>query len=264
MISCLMQKTCSPTLIDQSSNYIKLYLSFLSEWTKYLTPNQKKPVYLTNYSMLNLLNLPNTMRRFGPLRNFWEGSTMGEGMLKKVKANYRRMHPNWEMCLTSKTMQMRSFIRIFEKLQNENELSSDKEQSKVVFSDRANHIYVFKNHDQLMDHFERGLPISVVITHNHNIFAVVTNDLLYNINPKKFGMECFGLNYFEFERPVLSTTMLLEHLDVKDFGIMLPKLTGQDDLEEMITYGVFTIVTMEWTKMNNDGKFSTNEYSHLS
>ena len=95
-----MQPTYSPELINETRTYIKIYLNCLASWNHYVTPPSKKPIWISTYSMLNLLNLPLIMETFGPLRNYWEGSIMGEGILKRVKANYSCMHPNWFMTLT--------------------------------------------------------------------------------------------------------------------------------------------------------------------
>ena len=103
-------------MISETEIYIKIYLNYMAEWKSYIQPSNKKPIWLSTYSMLNLLNLPDIMKRFGPLRNFWEGTTMGEGILKIVKGLYTYMHPTWFITLTKKIMKMRSLHKIRSKI----------------------------------------------------------------------------------------------------------------------------------------------------
>lgn len=49
----------------------------------------KKPKVISASNYLTLLNLPETMRRFGPLRGIWEGHWCGEGFVRKVKPHLR-------------------------------------------------------------------------------------------------------------------------------------------------------------------------------
>ena len=46
------------------------------------------------------MNIPETMRRYGPLKELWEGGYQGEGFLQFVKpeASYG-MRENWNVCL---------------------------------------------------------------------------------------------------------------------------------------------------------------------
>jgi hypothetical protein len=41
-------------------------------------------------NLITVLNLEPTIDRFGPLRYLWEGGSMGEGSIPKVKKNHTR------------------------------------------------------------------------------------------------------------------------------------------------------------------------------
>ena len=51
---------------------------------------------MTSYNFPSLLNLPEAMQEYGPLKNLWEGGYQGEGFLLLVKpeASYG-MRKNW-------------------------------------------------------------------------------------------------------------------------------------------------------------------------
>ena len=95
-----MQSTYSLELINETRIYIKIYIDCLASWNHYVTLPSKKSIWIFTYSMLNLLDLPSMMETFGPLKNYWEGSKIVEGILKRVKVSYSRMYPNWFMTLT--------------------------------------------------------------------------------------------------------------------------------------------------------------------
>ena len=67
MLCRLMQPTYSPELINETRTYIKIYLNCLASWNHYVTPPSKNTIWISTYSMLNILNLPSMMETFGPL-----------------------------------------------------------------------------------------------------------------------------------------------------------------------------------------------------
>lgn len=247
MLSRLMQKKCSPSSIDESKAYIYLYLNFLAGWTQYLIPSNKKPLWLSSYSMLNLLNLPKVMEQHGPLRNFWEGSTMGEGILKRVKEHYSRMSPNWHMSLTKRVLQFRSLNLIHKKIERlENPKDTSQETS---FKEIANNYHVYPDSLCLERAFSNGQPISIIVCPKMRIYAVVTCDILYEIEIRAYTDESFGHHYYLFREPKL-TNLLLTNIKIIEFGLMLPRLTGNEDLEDMTEENCYTIITSEWKQID--------------
>ena len=252
MISRLMQQKCSPPSIEEARAYIHLYLSFLTGWTQFLIPSHKKPLWLSSYSMLNLLNLPEVMEAHGPLRNFWEGSTMGEGILKRVKEHYSRMSSNWHMSLTRRVLQYRSLNLIHKKIEKlENESNSNTYQDSPTFKEISNNYHVYPDSLCLERAFSNGQPISILIGNKMKIFAVVTCDILYEIEIRAYTEECFGHHYYLFREPKF-TENLLQNITIVDFGIMLPRLTGYEDLEDMTEDSCYTIITSEWKQIDEN------------
>ena len=47
------------------------------------------PAWISQYNFLCLLNLPDTMRKYGSIRNLWEGGKDGESYLKTVKGHLK-------------------------------------------------------------------------------------------------------------------------------------------------------------------------------
>jgi hypothetical protein len=60
-----------------------------------------------------LLNIPNQVRRFGPLRLIWEGGTIGEGYLRKVKAELNTgLRKCWQIWLIEHLLINHSYEQI--------------------------------------------------------------------------------------------------------------------------------------------------------
>jgi hypothetical protein len=47
--------------------------------------HQMMPSWISCYNFLCLLNIPRVVRKYGPMRNLWEGGPVGEGFLRFVK-----------------------------------------------------------------------------------------------------------------------------------------------------------------------------------
>ena len=59
------------------------------------------------------------------------------------------------------------------------------------------------------------------------------------------------MHIFSFENPILRNNILFQNIDVLDFGIMLPKLTGSEEFDDMLVESTYTIVTMEWKHIDS-------------
>ena len=85
---CLLLKTamCLRTTmkeVDHLEAIIRMFLINYDIIDRYL--NEGNASWVTQYNMLCLLNLPETMRRYGSIRNVWEGGHDGESYIKHVK-----------------------------------------------------------------------------------------------------------------------------------------------------------------------------------
>ncbi|KAL7567097.1 hypothetical protein ACA910_009427 [Epithemia clementina (nom. ined.)] len=65
--------------------------------------SHEKPSRVTLYNFMSLLNLPDAVRRFGPLRNIWDGGMQGEGFLWYVKREMSMgLRNNWQKQLLTR------------------------------------------------------------------------------------------------------------------------------------------------------------------
>ena len=67
--------------------------------------DKRKPIWLRKYNFQSLLNIPEMMRDFGPLVNYWEGSMQGEGYLRLVKPKINSIHiKHWHVNVHKKIL----------------------------------------------------------------------------------------------------------------------------------------------------------------
>jgi hypothetical protein len=87
---------------------IRIFLTVYAEMDDKLTRKNALPTWLTAYNFLSLLNLPDIVRLYGPIRNIWEGSWVGEGFLRFIKpAMIHGLRKNWEKSTMTSLMRMK-------------------------------------------------------------------------------------------------------------------------------------------------------------
>jgi len=58
------------------------------------------------YNFICLLNIPNVIRNYGPIRNIWEGATQGEGFIRVIKPELSAgLRKNWQVSKMKKLLQ---------------------------------------------------------------------------------------------------------------------------------------------------------------
>lgn len=86
---CLMIKTVmsSNSAAHDADKLEALVRYFLINYDNVTDGQLKKGLapWITHYNMLCLLNLPNVVRKYGSMRNIWEGGMDGEAYVKKAK-----------------------------------------------------------------------------------------------------------------------------------------------------------------------------------
>ena len=257
-IQRVMQSTYNGKLIDETDNYVKLFLSFLHEWDSNIKDNESKPVWLSSYSLLNLLNLREMMLRFGPVRNLWEGGSRGEGILRMIKHHVSNVEKNWHICSTRKFYQHKSMERIMQQL---SPLDSTKTRT---FADKANNIHFYDKKKNLNDAFLSGQPISVFIDNNDDIFAMIDASIYAKFEIGEFEAYIMGLYYFNVNPPIYVSSVSI-NTSLKCFGLLLPRLSREKYYctiyDDVSVTGVYTVITNNWTEIKQDRTFGYYQYS---
>ena len=89
MISTMMQTEINETIIKKSEISVRIYLNMVEVVNSKLRDLGEKPIWISKSNYMSLLNLPKQMKKFGPLRLYWEGGWKGEGIIQEIKCLIR-------------------------------------------------------------------------------------------------------------------------------------------------------------------------------
>lgn len=241
-----MQLSYTSVHINQTENYIKLFLTSLNEWDSKSKETNSKPIWILSYSLLNLLNLPDMMRMFGPIRNLWEGGSMGEGILKLIKHNIPSVNVNWHINSTKKFYQQKLLNRLVDQLSQDNSYGTGNGMNtKATFKERATNFHIYGNKQNVINAYHSGQPISIIIDASNMVYAVVDGDSVTSLTIGNLHSTKMGHVYFEIGPPEFKE-LSYQNFDIFSFGLMLPFLretiSEDDELGEL---GIYTIITQQ-------------------
>ncbi len=66
---------------------------------------------------MSLLNLPEVLKKYGPIRNLWEGGGQGERVLSVVKPTWGGYRKNWMPSMLDRMLRQMAIERIKSKQQ---------------------------------------------------------------------------------------------------------------------------------------------------
>lgn len=116
LLQCVMSDAATDEKIMETEYCVRIFLSHFSKLSDSTwTPGDKKqePKVITSYNLICLMNLPDAMRKYGPLRDLWEGSFRGEGFLRQTKPQMMQgFKPNWHINLHRNILLEKTFSNI--------------------------------------------------------------------------------------------------------------------------------------------------------
>jgi hypothetical protein len=209
---------------------IRIFLTHFADMEDKLPSKKKLPSWLSCYNFLSLLNLPDVIRNYGPIRNIWEGAAQGEGVLRFVKPNVSNgMRRAWENATMKALMRKKSMSEVADLTVGTHEFVESKENS-----DKLYHSY-----DISLPGLDYLLRLS-----NEVVSCVQLDDKRWGVVTKRgTGSEVFNtlersalehitfrLNYFSWKRHLQQLPEVLTPGSIVSFGVLLPLL--QHGLEE--------------------------------
>ena len=224
-----------------------------------------KPYWLSKYNYICLLNLPLTMKEYGPLINLWEGSNQGEGYLRYAKPRIRDVFSkNWQVNAHVQLLNEVTFNGIINnhvksKINLEVSMSYREFQENRI--NRNKKMYCEYNS---VEHFISMLyqrkPLSCVMTTSNKYYAVIegNNDttiigveinLTYVTNISDLSMSFHKVsldeNATEFDIDVVEQSEFIRYI------ILLPKM---DDSWNTFKYteNVYYIIDSDWCELDID------------
>ena len=175
MVSRLMTKKC--VCIDELEDYIKLFLSSCSRFATETNVGATSdiPFWYSKANFLCLLNLPEQIKRYGPLHLYWEGSR--ERYIQNVKPSMKNMRTSASYLVTK-----------MEQIQSDSLINHTLHEHFWVRQKQYNRYHHYRTYDGIDEvklNIASKQPISAIMIKDHDaIFSLVLNQyiILYEID----------------------------------------------------------------------------------
>lgn len=262
MVSRAMVEEASEEAVLDLERHVKIFLNVLENFDKgkraHLARNTHLIADVSNY--ICLLRVPENMKRFGPLRCLWEGSGMGEGILRRLKYLVSGLTGNWASNTLTRFLRRKAYELVMGLFGFEEDDEEDPDEESIRERYRTFHQYT--DLTEITSSFNKGEPLSVIGLADGQFGIIrkkfqrggVTNEASFiPIQRGQFSEEVCGAAYFHWEcmQPQPSNE---HHVDWKSHiahvCLLLPRLNGRGESAKDQTY---YLITTKWLEMHADG-----------
>ena len=130
------------------------------------------------------------------------------------------------------------------------------------FYEKANNFLIYGTMQNITNAYHNGQSISVILDCIDKVFGVIGDNIYCSFIIGYLNSICMGHNYFQIE------AQEKRHIDLKSFeivafGLLLPKLSGNDENEDMTENGIYTIITSDWTEVQQGKSFGFYNYNNV-
>ncbi len=268
LLECVMTTKVTAAVLARTQYAVRAYLSAYDALNASI---KGEPTSIFSiYNLACLMNIPEAMGTYGPLRQLWEGEIRGEGFLRFAKPLMSQglKHTNWHSHLLQKLGIMKAFS-ILPKKKPATAFSNANEAilPRRGFFCKYGSVFEFKKcFDADLRKYKQ--PISVILTCMVNgdvkLWAMVdTYDTAIEItlNNNTQPMAKFGLYYYEFAygEALLDWSKCAYEATVIGYGLLLPFMEpefGVKDLAQKLYKKRFALVSSNWQKLSPTTKLS--------
>ena len=201
---------------------IRIFLTHFADMEDQLPRKKDLPQWLSSYNFMSLLNLPEVIRQYGPIRNIWEGGPQGEGVLRFVKPNMLNgMRRAWELSTMKTLMRKKAMEYVADPtVGTEEYLSQDREDAKMFHSYKD-----VESLDGVLRDARRVVSCILLEDGRWGVCSKVgRNENFYPLSMSGRAHNRGGLDYFLWERQIGIAEEPLHELSVVAFGLLLPLL----------------------------------------
>ena len=274
MIASIMRKEVFEESVDQIEREIKIYLSYFdivqdkrNNQFKKKSSTKTKPSWMTKYNYLSLLNIPTSIKLYGPMINLWEGSNQGEGYLRFAKPKLNNIHSkNWQQNAHLEILTEMSFEEVIEDHVNHNLVTGRCSKMQNLTNsrmEREKKMYVkYKSVNEILSLYRRNRPMSAVKCCDDKFYAVVQNaqKKLHAVPIQLCQMKsisCLSMNYHLTNLDLSLTDFDLlpfEDKMITNYILLLPELSkiGYFHLQKNASYYV---IDSEWNELDKANNF---------
>ena len=260
-IALLMKKPSDRENSNRAERHIKLFLSSVGALGNVIIEKKKKTERVKDQgkrkiqsvsNFIGLLNLPDQMRRFGNLRDYWEGSFRGERILQELKPLVRQgtYHPWFARSALRKYYTDKSMSMIMNEESEHNKNDTDEQGNKYSM------YYRYESMDAIQKHLEEGMPLSGLIVSEGTLYvAMGRNRQLHfcEIEPCDDNGKLFGVTYYCTLRIGKTVTSECDVNIIKeaisDYVLMLPHLDAESGIlntSDGLSLNYYLVVNSKW------------------
>ena len=267
MVSRLMTPSVTTEHIVDIERHIKIFLSSFETFDANMRADKDKPTWISSYNFICLLNLPDVIREFGPLRNLWEGGGQGEKFLRLVKPKWHGYRKNWQLNMMDSLLQQIAMRRIEDKEHESTSawLAQDDDEEdgtdEELCADRQ--FILYSNADYIQRIHRLRHPLSVVNVRDSNKFVCMMRDkTCVEMNCGAWSETTGGAVYHHWEvgEPTSLSNQEMESQLCRSC-LLLPRLRrkgmpGEEDEP------IYTLVESQWGVLSQDKLIRLPEYIH--
>ena len=248
LISNCMFHSVSENKIIAVKLFIKIFLTSVDNLDEYLNNSSTNKTWFTSWNYITLLNIPNTLNKYGSFQNIWEGGSVGEGILKDIKPLSKYVYAKWYLHLTNKIYQIRSLNSIIK--------SQSKRDSDMQYESKKFHTY--KGVSEVFEIIGNGEPLSVVMVNREHLYMIIENgqsiELVFDFTRCKVHV---GHTYYLCKETVVHDEVIFDSNLHILYGVLLPlfKLNYKTkDLE--VEPHTYTMVFSNWMEISEKSEIN--------
>lgn len=256
LLECLMSTTITQSTIGRTRYAVRVFLS--AYHTLHASVKGESSSIFSIFNLACLMNLPDAMQQFGPLRQLWEGATKGEGILRFVKPMMTqgfKHQLHWHYHLLQKLSISKAFRNVLPDPELGIDSLADSLSSRKGLFHKHKSLYDFQR-DLSATHMSSKKPISVLVTKTTDgkaqVIAVVdTYDKIMRIeqSASTAPKQKFGLHYYRFEARDQNNLVpwgeFSEDVEEIGYGLLLPMLANGTESSQM-----FALIGSNWKTLS--------------
>jgi hypothetical protein len=241
LLQCVFATSVTEEIIVQTEFSVRVYLTAIQELDDNVTEAVDKRFIFTHYNYASLIDVPDMMRRYGPLRQLWEGGPKGEGYFRIAKPLMKSGFntANWHKNLMVRLTQNKSLDNIIPS----ESCTVSAPHSNEALKDRKQHFQSSESQLQFLNDLceDADVPLSVVLIKandgNVRICGVIGKscEMVIEVEKKPLPpVQKFGFSYYKFDAAIndgqpTDWSELAPATTEIGYGVLLPLLTGRTD-----------------------------------
>jgi hypothetical protein len=249
LISHIMDSSMSLEAIRNTERHIKIFLNYFEHFDKGMRKKDEVPTWISSYNFICLTNIPETMRKFGPIRNYWEGGGMGEKIIQLIKPLWKGFRKNWQVNIMDKMLRQMAIERVQKNhWEDNNEKNSLKYEETSTPSSKGKLCFVYNSLQHIQQEYNERRPMSLIQLDNGKFLATVTTERYVEMICGEYIGTIGGAHYHHWSLTNSQPKSMLETNKVAKYCLLLPKLTTTG-LPSASDDPVFTTIDSDWNEI---------------